>query len=812
MADTTLFERLRRYHKRLNGSTLQYDITELHEAAARIESRARELVPLDDTRLRCRWSALKEAATRHEGDESHVHEGFALVYEAIRRSLGLRPFAVQLVGALVVYRGRVAQMRTGEGKTLTAVFAACMGALEGSGVHVLTFNDYLARRDAAWMEPVYRFLGVRVGFVTEAMSRAERRDAYAADVTYLTAKEAGFDYLRDGLRDDTVEPVQRELTYAIIDEADSILIDEARVPLIIAGEAARFGGTETVADLHEAAQAVRRLEPQRDFAFDTYARSIHLTEAGLERVESLLGRGELYGHGGERLVARVAHALHAHYLLQRDRDYIVRGGSVELVDEFTGRVADRRRWPEGFQAAIEAKEGLAIRSAGIILNSIPLQHFVRLYQKRSGMSATAARSEEELREFYGLHVVVVPPNRPCIRRDHEDIIAVDKPTKHRLLVEEIERVHATKRPLLVGTASVGESEALAAALTERGIGCVVLNAKNDEREAAVVAQAGKLGAVTISTNMAGRGTDIRLGGDDERERERVRALGGLYVIGTNRHESRRIDNQLRGRAGRQGDPGSSRFFVSLQDELFLRYRLHELIPPRYISPAPDGSIEHPVVRAEIDRVQRIVEGQNLEIKKMLCTYSFLIERQRGIMRHHREQLLRDEEIAARLAPRAPEVLERLRARTGAKATARLCRRFLLHHTDRLWSGYLAEMAETREGIHFRAYGKQNPLYEYQKLAIELFEALPGRIEEAAAESLTHRAHHAGTEGLVEQEDNAPSATWTYTVSDNPFEDKIRELLGAGDTGLSAWAGLLWPLTALLAFLSRRQGSRQRSPR
>jgi preprotein translocase subunit SecA len=582
------------------------------------------------------------------------------------------------------------------------------------------------------------------------------------------------------------------------------------VPLIIAGDAAEFGEDDDVESLYKLAKIAPELQRDRDFARDAYGRTIYLTERGIQLVESAMGRGDLYAHGNEGLVARVSHALHAEYLLSRDRDYIVRGGKVELVDEFTGRVAERRRWPEGLQAAIEAKEGLPIQSAGMILNSIPLQHFLQLYTKQSGMTATAAAAHEELREFYGLHVVTVPPNRPCIREDHPDVVLATRSDKLEAVVGEIERVHARRRPVLAGTASVRESERLASALGARGIHCAVLNAKNDAQEAAIVAEAGRLGAVTISTNMAGRGTDIRLGGGDEEEHEAVAALGGLYVIGTNRFESRRIDNQLRGRAGRQGDPGSSRFFVSLEDDLLIKYRLKELIPKPCRTVSAGTDLKHPVIGKEIDRVQRIAEGQNLEVKKMLCRYTLLLEQQRTIMRQRREEILFAERIPAGIAVRAAASLERLTHVIPETGMVSLCKRLVLCHTDRLWSHYLSAMAETREGIHLRTYGKQDPLFEYQKSAIELFEALHVDIERAVCRALKDLAARGDVPGPEAAPGKAPSTTWTYTISDTPFEDIIRQLLGAGGVGLNAWAGLLWPLTALLGMVMRYRRKRETS--
>ncbi len=459
------------------------------------------------------------------------------------------PYNVQVLAALAMHDRKLVEMQTGEGKTLAAVLPAALTAFQGRGVHVLTYNDYLASRDARGMGPIYRFLGLSVGHVTQGLTPAERRAAYACDVTYVTAKEAGFDFLRDQACLELPQRVQRGFHFAIVDEADSILIDEARVPLVIAG-----ADEENHGDLYRLTQLVRTLRPNVDFAIVKGWRNVNFNTAGLNRLQASLQCGELHVEENADLLTRLNLALQAEVLLRRDVDYLVRDGKVELIDELTGRVAENRRWPYGLQAAIEAKEGLAIQPQGRILNSITLQHFLGQYTSISGMTGTAQDGAVELHEFYGLKVTVVPPHRPCLRVDHADVVFRTREEKHAALIHEIERLHQVGRPVLLGTTSVVESDLLAARLAASGTACRVLNARNDADEAAVVAEAGAPGAVTISTNMAGRGTDIRLGGSDERDRDRVVALGGLFVMGTNRHESRRIDNQLRGR----GAPGRPR--------------------------------------------------------------------------------------------------------------------------------------------------------------------------------------------------------------------------------------------------------------
>src|SRR2546427_4258183 len=493
-------------------------------------------------------------------------------------------------------------MQTGEGKTLAAVMPAALNAFTDRGVHILTFNDYLARRDAEWMGPVYRMLGLSVAFIQQGIPPAVRRAAYNADITYVTAKEAGFDHLRDLLAMDAADLVHRPFNFALVDEADSLMIDEARVPLVIAGSVERHQSLAL-----RLAELVASLSPGVHFDTDEYGRDIELTEAGIEHVERVLGCGSLHRAENIALLSELNCALHVRALLRRDVDYIVRNGRIEIVDEFTGRVVADRHWPDGLQAALEAKEGLERRPDGRILGSMTLQRFLRGYRRLCGMTGTARGCAAELQQLYGLDVVIIPTHRPMVRIDREDLVFTHREAKDRAIVDDIRRANAIGRSVLVGPLTVTESERLAQRLRLEGVRCEVLNAKNDAEEARIVARAGTFGAVTISTNMAGRGTDIRLGGEREADRDRVAALGGLYVIGTNRHESRRVDLQLRGRAGRQGDPGESRFFVSLEDDLLVRYGIHNLIPARFLPEKADVPIESPVVQREVARAQRIIE-------------------------------------------------------------------------------------------------------------------------------------------------------------------------------------------------------------
>jgi preprotein translocase subunit SecA len=606
------------------------------------------------------------------------------------------------------------------------------------------------------------------------MSVRERQQAYACDVTYLTAKEAGFDFLRDSLCLEPDQLLGREAAFVLVDEADSILIDEARIPLVLAAEL-----DETSSSAEQVAALARRLRPGADFDTDEYGHNIFLTESGSRRIERELGCGNLYDASNLELVAELRNALHAEHLLHRDVDYIVRQGRAELVDEFTGRVAEKRQWPDGLQAAIEAKERIAVQDEGTILASITMQHFLTSYGNLCGMTATARSATEELQRFYGLEVVVIPTHRPCVRVDHDDAVFTHSGAKRAALVEEILRVHATGRPILVGTASVAESEEVADELRQAGVVCEVLNAANDEAEAEIVAGAGALGAVTISTNLAGRGTDIRLGGRDEAERSEVVALGGLYVIGTNRHESLRIDRQLRGRAGRQGDPGSSRFFISLEDPLIQRYGVRNLISARHLPERQSDPVSSPVLRREIARAQRIVEGENFSIRRRLWEFSAPIEVQRKQLQSWRQSILRDEAEAGLLSERCPDRYGTALERVGGQTLHDLEKRLTLLAIDRCWSDHLAEVRRVRDGIHVVQFVAKDPLTEFHRETVQAFARLHREIEDDAVSRFS--AMELTGEGVDWQSEDllGPSATWTYLVDDSPFgNNPMRQLAGS----------------------------------
>ncbi|MGD2092334.1 MAG: accessory Sec system translocase SecA2 [Candidatus Aminicenantes bacterium] len=760
-----------------------------------INRRRCQLRKTSDNHLKNISKDLKKPACGGTAPDELLVEAFALAGEVSQRVLQLDPFDVQVAAAVVMHQGKLAEMQTGEGKTLAAVLPLYLNALNGKGAHVLTFNDYLARRDAHWMGPIYEFLGLSVGFVQEGMTIPERQKAYAADITYLTAKEAGFDFLRDQRCLKKEDLVQRPFQFAIVDEADSILIDEARVPLVIAGEI-----SSPPINPYHMAEMIRQLDRNIDYDTDEYAYDVNFTDHGIERMEKKLGIENLHDPENNQVLAAVNLALQAETLLRRDIDYIIREGKIELVDEFTGRIAENRRWPYGLQNAIEAKEGLEIQPEGTILGSITLQHFLGLYPRLAGMTATAKTSEEEFETFYGLKVVVIPPHRPCIRIDHEDAVFTHKAAKRQALLREIITEHAGGRPILVGTASVEESEQLAAELRQAGIDCQVLNAKNDEAEAAIVAEAGALKAVTISTNMAGRGTDIKLGGKNRESRDPVLATGGLYVIGTNRHESRRIDNQLRGRSARQGDPGSSRFFISLEDDLILRYGVKKLIPKSQLPQTQHSPIENPMVAREIARAQRIIEGKNFEIRKTLRNYSFLVEEQRKILQQRRKNILLDKEPLTLLASQAPERYNQLLRAVHEEILKQVEKQITLFYIDQCWTDHLEYISYIKEGIHLWEVAGKDPLVEFGKMIIKAFDDLLQGIHRsilAAFErvNITGSGIDPEREGLL-----GPTSTWTYLVNDSFFENPLRRtIIGSNAFGVGAALVILQYLP-LLPFL------------
>jgi preprotein translocase subunit SecA len=677
--------------------------------------------------LRARFARLTGSDLRHVAQTTELITLIAATAVIASRVLGQDLYDVQLRGALALTRGSIAEMQTGEGKTLAAVPAIAWYARRTKAVHVLTANDYLARRDAAWMAGIYAFLGLSVGSLQQGMTAAQRRAAYASDVLYATANEIGFDFLRDGLALRPDAQVQRPFGAAVIDEADSILIDEARIPLVIAGGAA---GNSSFA--FAAGEVVRSFRVPIHCTVDAGAHNVALTDLGILAVENAFGCGNLYDERNFALLTAVQDALHAHVLLRRDVDYVVKNGVVEMVDGFKGRIALDRRWPAGLHTAVEIKERVVPKRQGMILGSITLQHLIALYPYVCGMTGTAATQSIEFAKVYGMRVEVIPTNRPVIRVDHPDSVFATRAEKERAVADEVRLMHAAGRPVLVGTGSVEESERLSRLLSD--IPHDVLNARQDEQEAAIIARAGQHGAVTVSTNMAGRGTDIRLGAG-------VAELGGLYVIGTQRHESRRIDNQLRGRAGRQGDPGSSRFFVSLEDDLLVRY----------------GDL-NPHLGTDLETVQRLVEGHNLDARIFLQRYETAIEGQRHRIHARRQDILEGRTYGG-------SELERLIA---------------LRTIDDLWADYLAEVAEFRSGLPWIEWGlaglpgltldRRDAYYEYARKIHALFSdletSLPLEIARRVAEA------HSGISGDPAER----GAVWTYLTTDQPFGSLTGRLL------------------------------------
>lgn len=727
---------------------------------------------LSNSALQALSAELKILARAGAALDDLLVQSFVLVRESARRVSGLRPFDMQVIAGMVLHQGKLAEMQTGEGKTLAAVMPAYLHALTGQGVHILTFNDYLACRDAGWMGPIYEFLGVSVGYIQEKMSVAARQRAYAADVTYVAAKEAGFDYLRDFLCMEKEKIVHRPFHFAIVDEADSILIDEARIPLVIAGDIGEK--EETVRSLPN---ILRNLKAGTDYMVDPYESNVYFTDSGLVRTEELLGCGNLYAPHNLELLTCLNSALYAEALLSRDKEYIVRDDKIELVDEFSGRVAAKRHWSRNLQAAVEAKEGALSKSQGKIMGSIALQHYLGLYPQISGMTGTACPAAAELGEFYGLEVVVIPTNAPCIRMDSMDRIFACAETKNNAVIGEIKRIHAKGQPILVGTGSVEESEMLANALEREGAPCQVLNAKNDEMEAAIIAHAGEFGAVTVSTNMAGRGIDIKLGGADEVDRKRVTAVGGLYVLGTAWHDSRRIDQQLRGRAGRQGDPGESRFFVSLEDDFLKRYDIASLIPQRKIlPPLLEGEAVDPAVAQAALNGRKMVEGFLSDIRRQLWRYSFIIEQQRRIIHQKRQDVLMDKAPLALLPAKAARQFSSLKTTMGEGALQKLEKQLTLYFINCCWAEYLEYMTCERESIHLVTIGEKDPLTEFHRIAIETFDAMVEDIDAKIIEAFEAIKGKDDFDQLIIKT-TGPSSTWTYLVNErtNDF-GKISALL------------------------------------
>ena len=762
------------------GSKNERDLKKMQPFVDRINALEPAVQALSDEELRAQTGRFKERVERGEPLEEVLPEAFAAVREASRRTLKMRHFDVQLIGGMVLHEGKIAEMKTGEGKTLVATLPAYLNALTGRGMHIITVNDYLARRDTEWMGHIYRFLGLSVGTIVHGLTDAERQAAYRADITYGTNNEFGFDYLRDNMKFERAGLVQRELHYAIVDEVDSILIDEARTPLIISGPA------EKSTDLYYQVNGlIPRLAREKDYTIDEKARAATLTEEGVARCEKLMQVENLYDPRHIELLHHVQQALKAHALFKRDVDYIVKEGEVIIVDEFTGRLMPGRRYSEGLHQALEAKEGVTIENENQTLATITFQNYFRMYGKLAGMTGTADTEAAEFKKIYNLDVMVVPTHKPMVRTDFADVIYKTKREKYDAALDEIEALHAKGQPVLVGTINIDVSEQLSKKLKARGIPHEVLNAKHHEKEAEIVARAGQRGSVTISTNMAGRGTDIVLGAG-------VVDLGGLHILGTERHESRRIDNQLRGRSGRQGDPGSSRFYMALEDDLLRIFGGERITGLMEKLGLEDGEpIEHNLISRAIENAQTKVEAHNFEIRKHLLEYDDVMNQQRKVIYEQRREILMGKDLQETMLEMIREAAERITASlvddkthpefwdlkaigdsvykqfnfrpegltpeavetmtpealaamiseealriyagretmVGSENFRRLERIVMLQTVDTLWKDHLLSMDHLKEGIGLRGYAQQNPLLVYKKEGFELFENLMTRIEE-----------------------------------------------------------------------------------
>ena len=744
-------------------------IKKYSKEADKVLAYEKTMAALSDDELRAKTTYFKDLLSKGKTLDDIKYEAFAVAREAAKRTIGEFPFKVQVMGSLVMHSGDVAEMKTGEGKTLTATMATYLNALSGKGVHVVTVNEYLSGRDAEWMGQIYRFLGLTVGVNARAKSTREKKEAYLCDITYTTNSELGFDYLRDNMATDMDHRVLRGLNFCIVDEADSILIDESRTPLIISGGVKTSSSQYTVAD-----RFCKALKKDVDFTVDVKEKTVALTDAGNTKAERMFGIRNLYDPEYFDLVHRIHNALKANFIMQRDVDYLVDGeGQVQIIDQFTGRVLPGREWSDGLHQAVQAKENVTIKQETVTMATITYQNFFRLYKKMAGMTGTAKTEEEEFRKIYNMRVVCVPTNRPVIREDALDFIYAHKGPKLAALIEEVKTRHAKGQPILIGTVSVESSEEISNLLTAAGLKHEMLNAKNHAREAEIIALAGRKGAITLATNMAGRGTDIKI--DDE-----VRALGGLCVLGTERHESRRIDNQLRGRAGRQGDPGFSRFYVSFDDTLLVRFAADAM--RNYIEKNfGDEALESKVVSNAVTSAQKKIEGMNFDTRKSLLDYDDVLAKQRQNVYDKRDRIIEGSDIkdivddmfaqtgmflAKKSVPEGSndqlisadllikqveprflpegsinptsyeddlvdncgqdlgELILRRYMRKRSKLPEELCNRIerdlILHCLDQNWTKHIDAMARLREGIHLRGYANVNPLQDYVNEGYDMF--------------------------------------------------------------------------------------------
>ncbi|MDN6535614.1 MAG: accessory Sec system translocase SecA2 [Corynebacterium variabile] len=698
----------------------------------------------------------------------------AAVREAASRTLGMRPFDVQLQGALRMLVGDVVEMATGEGKTLVGAMTAVGYGLQGKKVHVITVNSFLAGRDEQWMGPLLDFFGLTHGAIAEEAGPDARREVYSCDVVFGAINEIGFDVLRDQLITRREDAVRTPADVAVVDEADSVMVDEALVPLVLAGSEPGAGPAASITDL------VRRMDEDRHFTVSGDRRNIFLTDAGSAFVEKQLGIDSLYGDESGDLLSQVNVALHAQHLLVRDVHYLVRDGAVALIDNSRGRVAELQRWPDGLQAAVEAKEGLTVTDGGRILDQVTIQALLGLYPQKCGMTGTAVAASDQLRQFYGLSVSVIDPNDPTQRFDEVDHVYAEATERDAAVIDHIVEIQRTGKPVLVGTQDVAQSESIADALVMRGVECNVLNAKNHEAEAGIIAEAGRPGRVTVSTQMAGRGTDIRLGGTEgepgQEEHDRVVELGGLHVVGVGRFRSARLDNQLRGRAGRQGDPGYSVFFVSLEDDMVSVGGAGEELTAQ---PDEDGRMEQKKVLQFVDHCQRVTEGQMLDIHATTWKYNKLIADQRAIVNERRDRVLDTEAAWDDLSYHDVEKAGALQAAgIDHEVLVQAAREIMLYHLDHEWSEHLAYLDDVRESIHLRAIARESPIDEFHRLSIAAFGELAERAVSLARETFTEAEITADGVSLGDLGLHKPSATWTYMVNDNPLSSTGGSVMGS----------------------------------
>lgn len=750
------------------------EIKSLNHIVDKIEALEEKMQAMSDEELQGMTAIFKERLHNGETIDDILAEAFAVAREASRRILGMRQYRVQLIGGIVLHQGKIAEMKTGEGKTLVAIAPVYLNALTGDGAHVITVNDYLAQRDKEQMQPVYEFLGMSVGVIIQDQDPTIRKAQYNCDIVYGTNNEFGFDYLRDNMVVKKEDKVQRDLNFAIVDEVDSILIDEARTPLIISGP-----GDESTS-LYEQANVLIETLKEEDYEIDEKDNYANLTESGLKKAESFFGLENLTHVNNIEIYHHINQALRAHKLMDKDVDYVIKDGEILIVDEFTGRIMDGRRYSDGLHQAVEAKERVEIKNESKTMATVTFQNFFRLYKKLSGMTGTAKTEETEFESTYNMNVIQIPTNRPVIRADLQEKVFRTEKAKYDAVVEEIERIHKTRQPILVGTVSIDKSEMLSELLNKRGIKHQVLNAKQHDKEAAIVAKAGKLDSVTIATNMAGRGTDIALGAGDKEEEEQVKALGGLYVIGTERHETRRIDNQLRGRSGRQGDPGTSRFFVSLEDEVIKLYggKSIEKIMSR-MKGEENEALESKNLTKNIERAQRAIEGKNFEIRKNVLKYDDVINQQRKIIYGERDKVLDGADLSEEIQKMVRSIIEEAAEKyltknrdyvrylkflynafmplntvlipdmdsksvdelveytydiskkvydfkmmvTGIDRVKTLEKRILLQVVDSYWVDHIDAMDQLRQYIGLRAIGQKDPVKEYEIEGFGMFDEL-----------------------------------------------------------------------------------------